>query len=60
MVHERKDQVFEAKIRKSKGKRLVVDAKLNTVPFKAVIDTVAMLNLVNRKTQVCGKSKWRP
>lgn len=49
MVHERKGQVFEAKIRKSKGKSLVVDAKLKTVPLKAVIDTAAMLTLVNRK-----------
>ena len=49
LVHERKGQVFEAKIRKSKGKSLVVDAKLNTVPLKAVIDTAAMLTLVNWK-----------
>lgn len=49
MVHERKSQVLEAMIRKSKGKSLVVNAKFNSTPLKAIIDTAAMLTLVNKK-----------
>lgn len=49
MVHEQKGQVLEAMIRKSKGKSLVIDAKFYSTPLRVIIDTAAMLTLVNRK-----------
>jgi ribosomal protein L35AE/L33A len=49
LVHEQKGQVVAAKIKRSKGNNLVVDAKFNEILIKAVVETAAMLTLVNRK-----------